>query len=827
MEKLKSWASPPSLLIKRRYVRFQKLLKNYLEILEILTDALEKQGGGFVLDKQYIVALTNKLCNLADSIVYDLNVLTDQQYLNFYDPLDRFKKETKEIISGRPAFLHSELVIPFSNTKEFLPQHVGRKNASLINLHHRIGIPLPEGFAITFSAYQRVVEENNLIDSINRAVNKFRKNDPYATQELLALRDGLRSAKIPSNVKEPVHHALHSLTEKLGNDLLLTIDFTIQGETLDAASNVSDYTKTVSNVKPAEVFDIYLEEISSLYDPAMVCFRQIKKMGERAFLAAVCKRMILGKIHGELYTLNPASPASGFMLLNIYSESDHKSKPRESYTISRNPPFEIVPNQDQHEKNREEESMSSQQSTQHCKGGVLSYDEIVRLIDLALRIERYFRQAQEIEWIKDIDSQFIIAQTKRLNMQSTPERDQKNLAKILSQHRVLYDSVGQVACRGVAGGPVFLVHNEKDINEFPDQGVLVAPSLLPEWKPKRSMQKAAAILTDSGKPTGPMVSLARHFRIPFIVGLGNVTKRLFTGTMVTIDADENVVYEGLIKELENYHLIEGLGYGDEPEYQMFQIVQDKIAHLTLANCAAQEFTINSCQTLHDVVHLAYENAVKALMDEDSCRKEFSWMSKQLKGNRNLVFQVINIGDGLKSANVSEPVINFKDIQSRPMVILGEAICTPGKWVDINFSQRKVTGSSAVADSISFNKKNVAVVSKEYLNLVMNLGCEIDMVDSYLCEEGELNHIFCRFSNIKGEYRPRFILTREVMQRLDFDVEETTKAINAWISRISPSAIEKRLRIIGHLINFIRILDEGGYSDMSSENLSSFFFQKCA
>ena len=827
-EKLKLLTPPVSLVLKRRYLRFQRLLKNYGKVLELLTDAAEKQGGGFILDKQYIVGLTDKLCDLSDSITYDLNVLAHQQYLNFYDTLDRLKRETKEIISGGPAFLESELVVPFSDTKEFLPQQVGRKNSSLINLHHRMDIPIPEGFAITYSAYQRLIEENNLVDLINQVVDKFRKNDPYATQGLVTLQDRLKSATIPASLKGSVRLALDALSEKFGNDLLLTIDFAIQGERINAAGNISDYTKTAPNVKPDEVFDVYLEKIASLYDPAMVCFRQMKRMGERALLAAVCKRMVSGKVHGKLYTFDPDSPDSGFMLLQVCSDSARKGNRRGNYRISRNSPFKIIPSPGQYYQDHEEERKSSQQVGQQNEEPLLSYKEIERLVGLALRIERYFKQAQEIKWVKDINDQFIILQTGRVKVQSIPGSGQKDLAKILGQYPVVYDNVGQVACRGVAGGSVFLVRNEEDINDFPDQGVLVAPGLFPEWKPVRAIQRAAAILTDSGKPTGPMVSLARRFRTPFILGLGDATKRLFPGTMVTIDADENVVYEGLIEELVNYHLIEGLGYGDEPEYQMFQILQDKIAHLSLANCAAQEFTINSCQTLHDVAHLAYENAVKALIDRGPARKEPSGTSKQLKGNRDLVFQVIDIGDGLKSASIARSVINIEDIQSRPMVALGETLCTPDIWAaDTAFNQSRETCSSSVIDNVLANKKNLAVVSREYLNLVINMGRETDMVDSYICEEGCLNHIFCRFSNVNGRYSPRFVLAREVMKRLDFEIEETVIAINAWVSRLSPSAMEERLRKIGHLINFIRILDEGGYSDMSSENVSNFFFQKCA
>jgi pyruvate,water dikinase len=376
----------------------------------------------------------------------------------------------------------------------------------------------------------------------------------------------------------------------------------------------------------------------------------------------------------------------------------------------------------------------------------------------------------------------------------------------------------------VAGGPVFLVRDKKDINEFPEQGVLVAPELLPEWELGCAMQKASAILSDSGKTNGSVASLARRFRIPFILGLKDATKRLFNGELLTIDADENVVYEGFIKELINYYLIEELGYGDELEYQMFQMVQDKVANLSLTNCETRDFNINSCQTIHDLAYLACENAIKGLIKGDSYRKEFFRASKLLKWGTNMVFQVIDIGDGLKSADFYESTISFEDIQSRPMIALGEKIFTSNKWVDIGFSQRKEEDSSAIADSVSFNKKNFVVLSKEYLNLIINLGFEIDMVDSYICEESELNYIFCRFSNLKGEYRPRFNLAREVMQQLSFEIEETPIALSAWISQLSPLAVEERLHIIGNLINFIHILDEGGYSNMSSESISRFFFR---
>jgi len=305
IKKLKAlWGTTPLMLLKRRLFRFQRLIKNYGTILELLDDLAEKQGGGFVLDKQYLVALSNKLFDLADTMVYDLNVLAREQYLDYYDMLDCFKKETKELISGRPIFLQSEIVIPLAEIKEFLPQHIGSKNASLLDIHQRLEAPIPEGFAITYSAHQLIIKNNKLSDVIKSAVDKFHKNDPAATEELLAAQEKLRSSAIPSELEEKVYHVLKGMTEKFG-DLMFTMDFTTRSESFDSKGDETDYTKTISTINTDRVFDLYREEIANLYDPAQVYFRRMKRMDETAFLAAVCKRMIRGKAAGKLYTLDP------------------------------------------------------------------------------------------------------------------------------------------------------------------------------------------------------------------------------------------------------------------------------------------------------------------------------------------------------------------------------------------------------------------------------------------------------------------------------------------------------------------------------------------
>jgi len=652
MQKLSTLGDPPVTFMKRKYFRLQRLLRNYGKVLELLADISEKQGGEFVLDKQYLVALTNTLFDLADSIVYDLNVLTKQHHISFYDPLERFKKEIKGIIVGAPLSWPREQVISLSGAKDFLPPPGEKESTALI----------PE------------------------------------------------------------------------------------------------------------------------------------------------------KLHGSLCTRDPASPYSGFVLVHIFSNSGHG----ESYKVSRNPPFEIIrfPNHPL--------PQSAQAANQ-----ILPPEDLARLITLGLRIERYFKKAQEIEWALDAHGQFIITQVQRLTMPPITESKRKNLAKVLTQHRMIYEGVGKIICRGIDWGPVFLIRNQEDLRKIPERAVMVASDIFPEWQPIQALQNAAAILTETRKPVSSVTALARNFRIPFIAGLAEVTTRLFSGTVITVDADENVVYEGKIEELVDYYLVEGSGYEDEPEYQMFQTVQEKIAPLSIINNIQCESSAD-LQTLHDLIHLAYENALAFLTHDDSYRKAFARMSKQLEIKDSLIFQVIDLGDGLQSENKSDVLTDSKAVQSRPMVVLQKAFSEFSRIFEEFVVSKKIGHDSSPGthtESWSLKGTNTAILSREWVYLLLKRESEIDMVDAYLCEEGELNHIFCRFFRVPEDDYFCF-LARDVLHRLDFELVDTPKAIHAWTSRLSSSAIEKRLRIVAYLLVFARWVDRGIYGDLSPEEVTRHFWQGC-
>ena len=179
----------------------------------------------------------------------------------------------------------------------------------------------------------------------------------------------------------------------------------------------------------------------------------------------------------------------------------------------------------------------------------------------------------------------------------------------LKGHRVLLDR-GDVACRGTGAGPVVLVRREEDLASFPDGGVLVARHTSPKFV--AVMPKAAAILTDAGSPTGHMALLAREFQIPTIINIGNATQILTPGQVVTVDANYNNVYEGLIPEL----LEPGAPSDDLADSTVFKTLKAVVQQTVPLNLINPEdeatFTPENCRTLHGIVRYAHEFAMREM-----------------------------------------------------------------------------------------------------------------------------------------------------------------------------------------------------------------------
>jgi pyruvate,water dikinase len=94
-------------------------------------------------------------------------------------------------------------------------------------------------------------------------------------------------------------------------------------------------------------------------------------------------------------------------------------------------------------------------------------------------------------------------------------------------------AAGSPASAGRATGLVRVIRGPDEFDTLLPGEILVAPMTAPAWTPL--FARAAAVVTDVGSAAAHASIIAREFGIPAIVGCGDATSRLRTGTRVTVD----------------------------------------------------------------------------------------------------------------------------------------------------------------------------------------------------------------------------------------------------------------------------------------------------
>lgn len=91
------------------------------------------------------------------------------------------------------------------------------------------------------------------------------------------------------------------------------------------------------------------------------------------------------------------------------------------------------------------------------------------------------------------------------------------------------------------------VQPDEDLTHFPEGAVMLMQHSSPNAM--TAMQRAAAIIAETGSLTGHMASICREFGVPTLMNLAGATNQLTPGQVVTVDALSGRVFDGEVPEL--------------------------------------------------------------------------------------------------------------------------------------------------------------------------------------------------------------------------------------------------------------------------------------
>lgn len=825
------------------FSRFQSVLATNNQALELIADMGDKLGGDYVFDRQYILSAYQKLSELVSKLTYDLNTLAPQKYVELFNAYERIHRSVQDEIAGKWILPRGDAVISYKSLSQDLNEEVGNKNANLAEIRNVLELATPDGFAVTTGAFQSFLEWNGLYDEIQKILESWDEESDESTSSVgKAIQECILSAAVPPDVIRQIVSAIEGLRSgHRAEELFFAVRSSAWGE--DSEHSFAGQYKSFLNIPPGQLIDSYKAVLASAYSSSALAYRQQKgfRIHELA-MAAGCQLMINARASGVLYTLDPASPENDTMIVSATwglgaplvegeIQADH-------YVLSRTPPHSLnaikvvrkptmlVPKKSGGvELNEVPEEIRSK--------SCLTPQQLQKLAEMALLIERYFKRPQDIEWALDQSSNLIILQARLLNIKAQDALPVSDIAGATAKYPVLMEGSGVVAQRGVATGMVYVAEQTNDIENLPYGCILVTKHTSPRLA--KVMRKVHGIITDVGSATGHMATIAREFRVPTIVNTRVATQVLKTGDEITLDATQNIVYAGKVKELRYFEFTEEDVFEESYEYRLLRRILRKISPLHLVDPHDNNFKPEGCRTLHDIIRFAHEKAVEELIDIGHLRLRSSdKTAKRLKFDIPLGLIVIDVGGGMEALNGCREV-EPKDITSIPMQALLRGMTKPGMWgtepVPVDFASFMSSLTQTAATPLAAPRyvgQNLAVVSREYLDLSMRLGYHFNIIDAYISDNLNDNYAYFRFLGgvsdmIRRSRRARFIA--EVLERFNFLIEIRGDLVVGRIKKLERAKMEEKMCLLGCLVAYTRQLDIKMHSDALLDQYVEDFIQR--
>jgi pyruvate, water dikinase len=820
---------------------FQKILEYNNQVLEIMAEMGTKLGGAYIFDQQYIRSTCHHIADLVYKLIYNLNAMAPKKYLKLYDALGAINSDIEEELAGRPVIPQAEYTMPYSLITDDFTDVVGAKNANLAEIKSLLGLKAPEGFAITIRAFKAFMEYNRLqakMDALNAA---WQKEDAFKNRATEEIRRLILEGTVPQLLQKEIYSSLDILYQGVNpEETLLALRSSAMSE--DREHTFAGQYLSLLNEPRENILQAYKSILASLFSDSVMEYRRQKGLLDyQETMAVACQLMVDAKVSGVLYTLDPRAPDRDVMLINatwglgapivagevradLYTMDREEPYSLKSLDVVRKPE-QLVPKKGG---GTDVRMVHQELQTTTC----LTDEQMRQIAEAGLKIERFFKKPQDIEWAIDNEDNLVILQARSLNIKDQVAKLVCDISSVLDDFQIIFKNKGSIAQEGIATGKVFLVKTEEELDRFPSDAVLVTAYTSPRLG--KVIKKANAIITDIGSPTGHMATIAREFRVPTIVNTGIATQLLRPGQMITVDARENVVYEGAVKALCYYEFAEET-FETTYEYRLLQRVLKKIAPLNLLDPSEKNFAPSGCKTLHDITRYVHEKAVEELigMEYDKTR-DTAGSGRKLKFDIPLDLILVDIGGGISGINGSTSLSEVKpqDVISLPMKAFLEGLSVPGAWdrepMSVDFGSFMSSLTRTFSSSMATPKyvgQNLAVLSKEYVNINLRLGYHFNMIVAHITENLNDNYAYFRFlggvTDISRRSR-RAKLLGEILVESDFRVDIRGDLVIARIKKLGLRMMEEKMKILGLLVSFMRQLDVKMNHEQEIERLKTVF-----
>lgn len=776
-------------------------------------------------------ALQRNLCDLVGTmreVVEGLNALCDDQYRSLTQRIEAITENFTDRLRRDPPSEMTCLTVPFDRILGSHDDCVGWKSAQLGEMRNRLGLPVPDGFAITAAAYSAFLTHNGLEKWIKETIESVNTNN-YTQLIMVAnrIQQRIRGAEVPEAIAGAVMAALDALfPDTPRKPISVRSSGVSEGTTASFAGQYASFL----NVSADQLLGRFKDTVASRFSARAIYYLHTRGFDvQNEPLPVCCMEMVEAAASGVVHSVNLDSPDAatalvsaswgfGEALVGGHVTPDHyeickTTRGTTSIQIGKKDVMFVSGDHDHSTR-----MVAVEPERQFAR--VLDDDDLHKLVGYAIQLETHFNYPVSLEWAKTSDGKLALLQCNMLEVEPAgPE-----IAVDAERNPIMHET-GKTASRGVGWGPVYIMHSPGEIADLPKGAILVSKQSSPQMVP--ALHKAAAIVTETGSSTGHLATVAREFGVPMICGATGACQVLRPGLEVTVDATHHKVYRNRVDELLSLSAKQLKAINSPAANTLKRILFDHVLPLNLIDPGDAAFAPENCQTFHDITRFCHQKGLEQMFFSAEAAAREMHRGVTLEDPRiPLMVYVMDLGGGLKPETQR---ITPDAIDSRPFAAFWEGM-TRHKWPNPQPLRTKGFFSvvaRTVADPTLQNRlseKTLAIITHEYLNVSLRLGYHISNLEALCRPESFQNYIRYHFhggaaAREKRLRRCQIIAT--ILNENGFSVQLEGDTLDALLKRARMDVMLQKLQILGQLTSLSKQLD----MTLHTEQIATFFLSE--
>ena len=301
----------------------------------------------------------------------------------------------------------------------------GGKGASLGEMT-QAGIPVPPGFVILASAFDRFLKETDLLQEIENSLARINYEDINSVDKAsLIIRDLIDKAKMPEDLQKEFMADFKKLTNSHslrrrgsgGGFVAVRSSATVEDSSVASwAGELESYLNTTEETLLENIKKCW----SSLFTPRAIFYRKEKDLHKtHVSVAVVVQVMIESEVSGITFTVHPVTEDKNQMIIEaawgLGEAIVSGSVTPDSYVIDKtdwslldiniNMQKRQIVRDGKDEANKWIEVPETKQEKQ-----ILTGKQIIELARICNGIEKHYKHPQDIEWAF-VDGKFYITQS--------------------------------------------------------------------------------------------------------------------------------------------------------------------------------------------------------------------------------------------------------------------------------------------------------------------------------------------------------------------------------------------------------------------------------